>query len=408
MLGTLVCFGSMGCGLPTWSELIGSKPEETGPVVVVPPTPPPPPPPPPTPPPPPPKPDPETVIAEFRQLAKHEITNEQLGRLLSLEEGLDAIEELDLMGARITSEALHNLHRLNSLRRLDLRGTNLDQGAFAAVGSTTSIRELRIDGHQMTPSAVDQLKGLSELRRLDVYGVQLPPLAWQSLLSSHPLLEDLNLRRSNVPDALMTVVSKLANLKSLDVSECQVTDVGLAQIATLEQLERLVLYRCPITGAGLRGPRGSKPLPALLELIISGTQLNEQGALAIQALKNLKILGIGETPSMLDVHLQQIVKPLKDLEYLDVTRNVQLTSKAFTGLQALKNLREVRFRECNRIDDAALKTLARCENLKRVDLEGTACTVQGVIALKEALPDVEIIGLGSEGSLTPPTIQSAP
>lgn len=405
MLAGFVCLLSVGCGLPTWSELIGSKPEETGPVVVVPPPPPPTPPAPPSPPPPPPKPDPETVIAEFRQLAKHEITNEQLGRLLSLEEGLDAIEELDLMGARITPEALHNLHRLNSLRRLDLRGTNLDQGVFASLGQTASIRELRVDGHQVTPSAVEQLRGLSDLRTLHVYGSQLPPLAWQNLLSSHPLLEELNLRRSNVPDALMSVVGKLTNLRSLDVSECQVTDVGLAQIAQLEHLERLVLYRCPVNGSGLRGPRGSKALPALLELTISGTQLNEQGALAVQALKNLKILAIGETPSMLDPHLLQIVKPLKDLEFLDVTRNVQLTSKAFTGLPALKNLREVRFRDCNRMDDAALKILAKCENLKRVDLEGSNCSVQGVLALKEALPDVEIIGLGSDGSLTPPTLQ---
>ena len=334
------------------------------------------------------------MIAKFSTLASHEINDEVLDSLMGLEEGLEAIEELDLKGSRVTSVGLKNLNRLTHLARLDVRGLNLDDSIFNAIGETPSIQELRVDGSTITPNSTQQLQALHNLKVFHADGVQLVPLTWQTFLLGHPELEELICVRSNLSDPLCTTVAKLANLRTLLLSDCGISDLGLAALAPLDNLERLTIVRCPVTGVGFRPAGGSNAFRGLRELNVTATPLNELGAKAISQMTELTMLHIGEMPTMQDQHLIQIIRPLKALEDLDVHRNIGLTSKAFTGVAANQNLRRVRFSDCRQVDDAALRFLSRCKNLEEVILNDSGCSLQGVLALREILPNVQIVGLG--------------
>ncbi len=385
-----------GCGLPTWSQMTGSRPEEPTPVVVVPePVQPPAPPPENVPPPPPPEPEPEEVIAAFRSLPVHMINDSELVKLTSLKAGLETIQELDLHGSTVTRDGLKGLHQLTHLTRLDMRGVNLNSPEFAHIGAVKSLEELQLDGHLLNGAAAEHLRSLDKLRILRAERLQLPPLVWQDFLTSHPNLEVLQIDDSNLPDPLLTVVAKLGKLRELWISRAPITDVGLAALAPLESLETLILTECQIHGQGLRpsGSSGANAFRNLTHLNVARAPLDERGAKAIAQMKGLKALSIGGMHTMLDGHFQMIVKPLDHLEYLSCSHNTSLTGQAFSALAGHEHLKELQMDHCVRVDDLAFKFLSKCEALKFIDLGRTACTIQGVLAFKEKLPDVEIVGL---------------
>ncbi|OYW12807.1 MAG: hypothetical protein B7Z55_17985, partial [Planctomycetales bacterium 12-60-4] len=195
---------------------MGSKPEEQTPVVVAPPVNPMPPAPP-SPPPPPPKPKAEEVIAKFLALRPQDVDNGHLQELLSLDEGLEAITELQLINGGINSAGIRNLDRLTHLARLDIRSSPLDQTAFAHIGKVTSLEELQLDGGRLTPETSRDLAGLSNLKVFVAEGMQLTPFAWEEFFAAHPNLEDLDISRSNLTDLATVSLGKLANLKRLQL-----------------------------------------------------------------------------------------------------------------------------------------------------------------------------------------------
>lgn len=381
-----------GCGLPTWSELVGGKKEEQAPVVVVPPpqfapTPAP------TPPPPLPKPQPAEVIAKFKSLRPTEIDDQALEELTSLEEGLEAIDELTLHGSQVTTKGVQNLSRLTHLARLDIRGTQLEQSAFPHIGQATSIQELSVDGSRVTVEAAQSLRNLKDLKVFQAANMNLTALAWHDFLAAHPELETIAVPFGNLSDMVMPSVGKLAKLKKLVINNTSVSDLGLATIAKLDNLETLTISSCPVNGTGFMPPGGGRAFIGLKELNMTTTPLDERGAKAIKQMKELRALWLGDMPTMQDMHLQQMIRPLTNLEYINLTRNTSLTSQSMLALAGNENLREVCFAHCTRMDNLAFKHLAKCKNLKRVDVHDTSCTVQGALALKEILPDVEIVGL---------------
>lgn len=392
-LAALLSCAVAGCGLPTWSQLIGAdKPAPPPPVPVTPPvvmqapTPPPPPPPPP-------KPKPEEVIAQFQALKPFDITDGALASLAELDSGLEAVEELKLTGSRVTPDGLAHLPKLTHLARLDVRGMTLNKKALEAIGGTSSIRELRIDGGQVGGEGAPALAGMPNLEVLWAQGLQLSPSNWDALLLNHPLLRELTISYSNMNDLSMTAVGKLSSLKSLTLNDCQVTDLGLAQLVAVEGLEFLNITGCRVTGTGFKAPGAKDAFQQLQTLQLERTPLNEKGGDAVRTMKQLKRLGMAGMPSMQDQHFIRIVKPLDNLEWVNVAGNVGLTGQAMSALAGNENLQEVVLNDCIRVDDMALKFLSKCKNLKRVNVANTACTLQGAVALRQILPDVEIIGL---------------
>ncbi|GIX03550.1 MAG: hypothetical protein KatS3mg113_0556 [Planctomycetaceae bacterium] len=381
--------GISGCGKPpTWNELVNQVTQ--------------PPPPPTTPeatpaeqptqpvmpstPAPPPKPDPHVVIAQFKQLKPHEIDDHKLGLLLSLDEGLEQITELDMKGSSVTDQGLQQIGKLSQLRFLDIRSTQfITANSFPAIAQATSLEELRVDPGKITDESLAVLRPLSELQRFDLRGVKLSYAGYAELLHHKKLIE-LDLRDSNMDDQALDVVTDLPELERLWLGRTRVTDEGVKKLAKLERLHTLDLTDCRVTGRTF----GNMPKGGVEVLVMTNTMLNEQGANAIKQMKNLRVLILTHLGTMQDVHLMQMVRPLTDLEELNVSNCPLLTSECMRAVLNHKNLRHVEFGHCPRITDTVFKYLETCKNLKKIIATSTGCSAAGMQYIKSKLPECEV------------------
>ncbi|MDZ4688912.1 MAG: hypothetical protein SH850_27870 [Planctomycetaceae bacterium] len=383
-----------GCGLPRWSDLIGAKKTETEPLVVpvqpvqptntV------------TTPPPLPPPSPAEVIAEFQSRPVYELDDGALAALLSLESGLEDVKVLNLNGSKVTNRGLKDVGKLPGLLKLDIRSSTIDENAAQAIAQASSLEELRVDGGEFTDQGVIALRPLQSLRVLVMNQVRLSPEGWAEL-ANHPLLEELWILQSNITDEGMLTLSRCVKLKTVVLNQVPISDAGLAQLSRVEGLEHLNLAGCSISGVAFRGVGGgSNAFMSLQQLHIRQCPLDERGAAIISQMKNLRVMDLGEMPRMQDIGLIKMIKPLKQLEYLDISADTGLTSfalSALVGHEALENLNLI---GCAGIDDSGLKHLVKCRNLKKIHLHGTRCTARGAFALKAELPDLEIVGLADQ------------
>ena len=76
-------------------------------------------------------------------------------------------------------------------------------------------------------------------------------------------LHGLNLRGTNVDDALARKLTLLPNLERLHLEKTRITDAALVPVGTLEKLRYLNLYGTGVTDAGLPSLRGLRSLEKL-------------------------------------------------------------------------------------------------------------------------------------------------
>ncbi|MBI1348604.1 hypothetical protein GC163_20210 [bacterium] len=381
-----------GCGLPTWSELIGTSQPQQQPVVQQPQMVPPP-----QvtmePPPPPPPPQPQEIIDKFKSLTPIQIDDNALLSLSGLEEGLDQITELNLAGTTVTNNGIRELNKLTYLTKLDIRGSLLDKESLESVAKAESLESLYLDGTRIDDTGAAVLKSLSQLKVLHADRAILKPFSWQDLLLSHPDLEELHISDSNINDLTMASVGKLKNLKRLFVTTCQVSDDGLAQLADVDGLEELNISGCPITGIGFRPPGGGKGFNTLQKLTVQRCPLDERGAKALITLKELTYLNLAEMQNIQDTHFKTIVKALPKLEVVSFWSNPALTNQSLSAFNGNKVVKFLDFGNNRLIDDAGLKFLTKCSSLEKIAVLHTGCTPRGVLALREIYPNLEVDGL---------------
>jgi Leucine-rich repeat (LRR) protein len=373
-----------GCKPPTWGELMGQKPAETvqqQPVEVVAPTPV-------TPPPPPPKPKPEEVIARFKELKTYEIDDGALASITSLEEGTEAITELNLNGSKATNAGLANLEKLVALKSLDVRSSAIDKDAVSSIAKVSSLEELRFDGVELDAAALSQLLPLQNLRVLVISGCRVDPPGLVPL-TQLPMLEELRIEASSVTDAHMQVIGTMRNLKHLLIDRVSVTDQGISMLGGLDNLVWLQLGSCQVHGESLAvlGKANFK------RLNVSGNPINERGAAQIARMGDLEFLGISELSGIQDKHVALMTKGMKGLKRLDIENNPNLTPMALAGVKGKDDLEELKMGGCTLMNDQAFVQLKGCKNLKLLTVDRTSCTISGALALKKILPDLKIEGL---------------
>jgi hypothetical protein len=377
-----------GCGLPTWNELIGAQPAnqaqpaiQPAPVQPVTPV---------RPPEPPPGPKPEEVIAEFRALKPFQITDEALNSLLSLNEGLEAVTELNLQGSQVGNRTLDRLSKLSHLAKLDARNSVIDKNAAVAIGQVPSLEELRVEGAKFDQAALAAIRPLSNLKLLDLSNAQLTPAGYSELLY-HPKLQELVLFYANIDDESLNIVADLPDLERLWLSHTQVTDDGIARLAKLEKLVVLDLSNCPrMTGRTFAEISKKNGLKSLKLLSLMGTALNERGAASVRQMTSLEHLNLSYIPTMQDVHLNQMVRGMNELKELKLSHCSGLTNASMLAIKNHKTLELLDISYCSQINDRVFEHLITCKSLKQLHINNTNCTVGAIQKFKEFLPDCEV------------------
>jgi len=181
----------------------------------------------------------------------------------------------------------------------------------------------------------------------------------------------LDLCGSNVTDAGLAYLSRLAQLESIDLRYTHVTDKGLVHLQGLENLTELLL-----------GGNASNV----------GTKITDHGVGYLRNMKNLTKLSLARTKVSNDA--VAVILGMPRLTYLDLS-GTGVHEEGLADLATMTELEHldvsgawVRGRVC--VTDAGVAPLQRLEKLKYLNLYDTSVTDDGVESLIRARPKLHI------------------
>jgi len=161
------------------------------------------------------------------------------------------------------------------------------------------------------------------------------------------------------------IFEKQRNLKRLDLCFCKnLTDEVLQQLWKLPQLRYLFLSDAKITNEGLK---------------------------CIAQMKNLHTLGLVSMQDLTDEGVKNLQPLVGQLEGLNLAYSSKLTDECITIISAMSKLVDLKMKQCDRLTDKGLLSLAVLTKLQRLDLIGSNFTdaakeyvVKALVNLKKA------------------------
>ncbi|HUF63840.1 MAG TPA: hypothetical protein VMN36_17310 [Verrucomicrobiales bacterium] len=179
-------------------------------------------------------------------------------------------------------------------------------------------------------------------------------------LGDFKFLTGLSLEQCALTDEHTDFLIHLRRLKWLNFYQTGIGDATLARIAGLTPLEGIALGETQVTDRGLLHLAG---LPRLRYLGLRATGVTVQAAKTVSKWKTLTGLHFGETGA--------------DDDWV-------------TEIAALPRLEKLWLHD-SAVTDGSVPRLARMRNLRLLDLRRSACAIDGIRRLREALPECRIL-----------------
>jgi hypothetical protein len=283
---------------------------------------------------------PQELIQAFLSKQPRERTNQDLEQLAGLPEALEQITTLDLGGSQVGDAGLAHLPKL------------------AAV-ETLNISSLRVTN--------DGLKPLAELPKLRV-------LAADNL--------------STVDEGGLKVLGQCRGLEEVSLQNSVAADGTFDALRELKDLKVLKVGGSPnLMGMGFSKSVEKGAFKDLKELHAGNSQFVIYGVLQLGKLKGLEVLDV----SYADMN-DGLIDGFDDcinLKKLSMVRS-KVTSEGLRKLLKMRKLEELNVSGCPAVNDSAVPYLRGHKELKRIDLDGTNFTPDGVKKLKAALPETVV------------------
>ena len=322
----------------------------------------------------------------------------------------------------------HSLSALPNLSVLVVEGGFFGLMTFpvAAISTLTHLEALNVSGLRLQPSDSKVLEGLSGLKVLELSWTGMSADAVAHLATRLKKLEVLkagynkgvysNLRFINSSPALKTLdlsASSFARgafhsiaaprLERLFVGDSSnITDSTVEDIAEWKNISELEITRSAVTPRGLGALAG---LPNLEKLDIFGTKCNDECAVALARLIQLRNLGIGQT-GISDAGLQAI-GTLQNLEELDLGFNDNLTDNGYSVLPELPTLHHARIMNLSRGATGAsiLKSVSQCTAMRSLLLQDFKTTAEELKVLS-VMPSLRMLTLSESAHIDIQTVRS--
>jgi hypothetical protein len=153
----------------------------------------------------------------------------------------------------------------------------------------------------------------------------------------------------------------------LDIADTIVGDVGVEALAAAQKLKQLSMGNIRMSEVGFQSLR---QLTTLSHLDLSGRRhqgpasISDRAMDAIASLRQLRVLRLGHT---------------------------KFSAKSFTPLAAMPAIEELGLEFCPEVNNETLKQIGGWKSLRRVDLYGTKVTAEGVAALRQERPDLQVL-----------------
>ncbi len=317
----------------------------------------------------------------------------------------------------IPSDAIHSL----------MIHSPINDRQFSRFANWTGLRELGLRDCKVSSAIASDLAKLTRLKSL--YLSRLPSIGDELLatVAMLPELQDFSLRRANVTDSGMSLLSRSRSLSHVLVDGVAITDEGIASLVKLPKLAALNVYaeesdegesapnpnvrtrvsdvglehigKCPqleslnihgarVTLAGLQ--RLFERCPKLRFLALSRRAVDLGALEAARSLAHLETVRI--TGTILN---DQDAKQLSQLRNLrQIVGILQIGNEGVAQLATLQHLESLHF--SGGANDACMPFLAKLRNLQELSIMGTEVTDEGLTSLRglSQLKRVQLIGPG--------------
>ena len=257
------------------------------------------------------------------------------------------IVAVDLRSSWVTDSDIPRLAQMQDLKRLDLSLTRISDRGLRALKAAPALEELNLYfAEQITDEGTAVVKGWKHLKRLD-------------------------LRGTKITDSTLEFLASVPTLERLDIGWAQITDTGLDHLTALPNLRWLTMGGNKLTDTALQFLR---QMPHIEYLDVGGTQRTDSG------LWSLLLTRAG----------------LQAIASVTELRELRLAGTAVTGpgleiLKPLAKLARLNLQGCRQLKDDAATILATFKTLRTLDLKDSALSEKSVAALREALPETQIL-----------------
>ena len=272
---------------------------------------------------------------------------------------LDSLTRLYLSETQVGDESMAVIERLR-LEELTIVGTTIGPGAAARCGNISTLRFLTLGGNQFSRQLVDRLKSLDTF-------------------------EDLNVNTGEISAEWIRDLAELSQLKSLALSWATFSPEAVDSLKELRHIRYLYLTGTPTINDATMPTIGR--LTELERLGLSYTAVSSEGLQNLSGLAHLVILDLQACPNIDDRALE-VLAGMKQLEWLNLY-GVNVTDAGVRHLATLPVLTQLNLQKTH-VTDASVETLGAMKTLTHLNLRETGITEQGIVHLRELLPNVTI------------------
>lgn len=173
------------------------------------------------------------------------------------------------------------------------------------------------------------------------------------------------------------------DVRSVSMADTKVSHQVLRSMRSWNRLNELWLNRCQITDEDLRHLHGLKDLH---ELFLNGNPITDEAFRHLGPMPGLRRLELNWTKVK---NLSLIHKHYPALTTLKL-RGTRVTDQDLEGLLPEKGWLALLDVSKTSVTDGGFKTLRMVRNLRELELEGTATTLEAIDAFHQAKPDVSV------------------
>jgi Leucine-rich repeat (LRR) protein len=274
------------------------------------------------------------------------------------------------------------------------RGPAVDAAILQTLPELPSLTSVVVAGTDVNDAALAPLGKIATLKNLDLRDCPISNAGLAHLVNLKDLAA-LRLSGKNgktvVDDAGMVHASKITSLRALMLDFLWVSEVGLVGddalpvIARFPAIKRLRIAKTTVTAAGLTS---LEKLPNLVDLDLSECVSIDDAALEpVGKVTSLERLNLWRVPVGDDgvAHLA----PLTNLRWLNLD-NTQLTD---AGLEALAGMKQLEYLHVGStaVSNDGLDRLAAIPSLREIFLTRTSVDAAGAAGLQQRLPKAKIV-----------------
>jgi Leucine-rich repeat (LRR) protein len=184
-----------------------------------------------------------------------------------------------MMSEDVGNSGIRHLRTVSHLRILNLTEVpSVTNAGLAALQELPKLQQLYLLGTRISDRGMAHLKEMPTLEVLELPGTITD--AGLRILPSLPTLRVLSLRTNiEITDECLVAVGACPTLQVLDLSETTINDAGLAYLRDISQLMVLDLWNTPVSDEGLAHLHVHT---MLRHVIVRGTQVTKTGIAALR------------------------------------------------------------------------------------------------------------------------------